>query len=182
MRLTLIPLATLITVLAPSMASAGSTGCAALPANFQVAPMYRSTVETLVARSPTLTRQCLTIAAAHHVTVTLHAAQAGDHCRARTSFRRLGDGRLRASIAIPPSADFAELLAHELEHVVEQIEDIDLVSLAAIRNSGVHRVGRNVFETMRAKAAGLRAAGELVACRPDDATCVRHVPVLASLD
>src|SRR5690606_36201445 len=59
------------------------------------------------------------------------------------------------------SAELPELLAHELEHVVEQIERLDLVRLSRVRDSGVYRIEGNRFETLRAQAAGPAARQEL---------------------
>ena len=40
-------------------------------------------------------------------------------------------------MAIPPVDDHVELIAHELEHVIEQLDDIDLRTLAKVPSSGV---------------------------------------------
>ena len=61
---------------------------------------------------------------------------------------------------VPAGTLFAELLAHEFEHVLEQIEGVDLAALAA--SSGAARqVEAGVFESERARAAGRAVAGEL---------------------
>ena len=57
--------------------------------------------------------------------------------------------------------DITELLPHELEHVLEQVEGIDLPALAKRRASGVQEVGRGVYETERARGAGLMALREV---------------------
>jgi hypothetical protein len=57
-------------------------------------------------------------------------------------------------VHLPPSSDHAELIAHELEHIIEQIEGIDLRSMARVRNSGVYQMELAAFETDRAQEAG----------------------------
>ena len=88
-------------------------------------------------------------------------------CRARTTFIRDRTDGLRAIIDLPVSVDVVELLAHEFEHVVEQIEGVNLRRLARRRDSGVRMVGPGRFETDRAYRAGLEAAAEVIArdCR-----------------
>ena len=54
----------------------------------------------------------------------------------------------------------SELLAHEFEHILEQIEGLDLRRLARVKGSGVHEVEYAVFETDRAQAAGRVVAAE----------------------
>jgi hypothetical protein len=67
------------------------------------------------------------------------------------------------------SSHLAELVAHEFEHVIEQIEGVNLRKLARAKGSGVHEIEREVFESDRAQAAGRVVAAE--------ATFLRRVPV-----
>jgi hypothetical protein len=137
--------------------------CEALPPNLEIPAIYHADVMRLVARSPTLRRQCAAIAAAA-VTVRIvvygTATFFGD-CRARGTFQRLRSGRLDARIDLPFTRDFPELLAHELEHVVEQIEGVPLQELAERRADGVRRARGGAFETRRALEAGRAAAIEV---------------------
>lgn len=78
-------------------------------------------------KSRTLRAQCLEIAAARqtYVSVTLSLSPMDPEARARSIARRYQSGLLVVEIQIPPaSGDFAELLAHELEHVTELIERV----------------------------------------------------------
>lgn len=151
----------LILVPVSSLAQSPGDACVELPSNIRVADGYRAWVVDLIARSPTLHRQCVAIARAPSVAVRFdftHRLIGVD--RARTSFTRDRGQVMSAVIAIPLSRDFTELLAHELEHVVEQIEGVNLRRLSQVRDSGVRQVGHNVFETTRALAAGRAAARE----------------------
>ena len=56
-----------------------------------------------------------------------------------------------------------ELIAHEFEHIIEQLDGVDLAAHAAQRHTGVFAIGhrRDIFETMRAKRAGRKVVSEL---------------------
>jgi hypothetical protein len=74
-------------------------------------------------------------------------------CRAMSVIRRHGRA-LRADVQLPPGQALAELVGHEFEHLLEQVEGLDLRALSRIRGSGVHEVDREVFESDRAIEAG----------------------------
>src|SRR5688572_3526195 len=83
--------------------------CSQLPANVHVASSYRPWMVDLIARSPTLRRQCEAITAASHVQIYLEAARhLTGCCRARANFTRTGR-TIHVVIEIPLTADFAEL-------------------------------------------------------------------------
>jgi len=173
-------LALVALTLTPASTVAQTMDAAALPRNINVPDVYAQWIEALIARSPTLQRQCALIAAADRVLVQLSSGpRTSPFSRARTTFTRDHSG-LRADVFVPVSSDFAELLAHELEHVIEQIEGLNLRRLARHRQSGVRRIGNNAFETARASDAGLAAAGEIWAC--SGAECGARVVVVASKD
>jgi len=130
-----------------------------MPPNLDIPSAYRSTLETMLERSPMFRRQCLRLAAAPQLAVVvhmLHPLTSGP--RARTQITRDGS-RLVASVQINPLGDFMELLAHELEHVIEQLDGIDLAAKAAVAHSGV-RGGLDGFETSRAMRVGTVVAIE----------------------
>jgi hypothetical protein len=143
------------------------TACYELPANIHAAAELRAPVAQLLARSPTLRAQCAVIAGAAGTDVTI--AIVIDHrehqVRARSTARRYGTALLIVDVELPPaSPDFAELLAHELEHVTEMIERIDFEALSATH--GGHHIGRlpdGSFESDRATRAGRAAAAEVEA-------------------
>jgi hypothetical protein len=61
----------------------------------------------------------------------------------------------------PNLRDQSEYLAHEIEHVLEQIEGVDLTSAVAKGVRGARRIdGGRTFETDRATAVGRLVAGE----------------------
>jgi hypothetical protein len=68
-----------------------------------------------------------------------------------------------ASITIAPPHDAVELIAHEFEHIIEQLDGVDLASRAAVPRSGVHEQPGTpgMFETVRATRIGQRVAAEV---------------------
>jgi hypothetical protein len=131
------------------------------PANLSIPATYRVTVEQMLQRSPMFRRQCLRLAAAPHLEVTvrmLHPFASGPH--ARTQITQSADGRLLAAVEINPAGNFMELLAHELEHVIEQLDGIDLKARAAVADSGVRNATGGTFETSRAVRVGAVVAFE----------------------
>ena len=145
----------------PARWSAGAP--ASLPPNLIVLGPYRSLLESMLRRSPTFARQCQRIAGAPQLTVTLEVAavRTTRTQRARTDIARRRGG-LRATIVIAQPVHFVELVAHEIEHIIEQLDEIDLASKAALRHTGVEALDNDgrVFETVRAHRVGLRVAAE----------------------
>jgi hypothetical protein len=156
-------MAVLSVLIFPSSTIAGSSGVesrptrAALPRNISFDKAVH--LEEYLAGSPTLRRQFEVIGAAA-VTVAIRVSPIGlpEFRRAETSMGRYSLGRIKAQVTVPPGPDFLELLAHELEHVVEQIEGVDLAALA--RTGAATRTSRGTYETVRAHEAGRAAASE----------------------
>ena len=126
-----------------------------VPSNLTVPSTHRSTIERMLERSAMFRRQCLRLAAAPHLSVIvrmLHPLTGGN--RAHTEIKRENGNRLVASVKINPLGDFTELLAHELEHVIEQLDGIDLAAKAAMSQSGVRSCVGGTFETNRAMRVG----------------------------
>lgn len=130
------------------------------PANVAMEADVREFVEEAAARSPTLRRQLEAIAGAPaYIDVRVTGAPMRAFSRATTTIRRYESGYIRAEVVLPVNGDQVELLAHELEHVVEQIERVDLAALE--REGRAWRDASGVFETERAHVAGRAAAAEV---------------------
>jgi hypothetical protein len=140
-------------------------GQAAIPSNLQITPLYRELVERMIRRSPTFRRQLLRIAGVPQLTVQLQTVVRSwtREARATTEFVRKVDGRFIARVEISAMDNDVELIAHELEHVIEQLDEIDLAAKAAQPNSGVRRstTSGTLFETTRAAHIGLQVAQEV---------------------
>jgi hypothetical protein len=136
-----------------------------LPKNLIVPEMYRDMVESMRLRSPTFRRQCMRIASASRLTVVLQPGPPPPHLRALawTRVERI-DGRLEATIRLGKDYPAPGLIAHELEHVIEQLDGVDLNRQSRLESSGVHECmcgGATAFETARAVRAGLQVTTEL---------------------
>jgi hypothetical protein len=149
----------------PVVFTARGGDCPTLPVNIQAERSLAPVITQLMARSLTLRAQCLRIAAspATHVSITATVAIMEAGTRARSFARRYLSGLLVVEVQIPPAArDFAELLAHELEHVSELIDGVHFEALAAAGNPEiVRRRSDGSFESERARRAGMAAAAEV---------------------
>ncbi len=138
-----------------------------LPDSIKLSDGLEPMVHWALEHSPSFRRQCRALAAAPDLRATVRVAfrPAGATARARTSFRQGEWGALAAEIEIRSAPDLTELLAHEFEHLIEQLDGVDLQALA--RKGEARRLSDGAFETDRAIAAGLQVAGEVVDNAPD---------------
>lgn len=148
----------------PSASDTAPVPVIARPLNIQIDPLLQPLVDKLLRQSPTVRRQWQTIAANRLVRVSLISSpllRESTAARARTAVSRYAFGSVRAVVELPSAVDITELLAHELEHVLEQVEGLDLPALAKDGSSGVQQLGRGVYETERARNAGFAAMREV---------------------
>ena len=103
--------------------------------------------------------------AAPRATITMSYGQPIGTSRARTAFRQTETGGLDAQIEIRSASDMSELLGHEFEHLIEQLDGVDLSAMA--RGGEARRLTDGAFETDRAIAAGQQVAGEVIDNAPD---------------
>jgi hypothetical protein len=109
--------------------------------------------------SPTFRDQCWKLAAAGAALI-VEPASSGETWRAQTRIRRMDDGATIARARVRPGAHSVELIAHELEHVLEYLEGVKFLMEAHRSSSRVSLVG-GAYETGRAVAAGHRVAREV---------------------
>ena len=144
-----------------------------MPPNVSVVPVLMPVFEEIAAVSPTFNAQCARIASAKYVHVVVNAVMASSTTSrgtARTTMRRFASGALLANVEMPvplTTLVYAELFGHEFEHIIEQIDRVDLDALALVRN-GATRLPDGAYETARARKAGRVIADE--AERPSAAT------------
>ena len=133
--------------------------CASMiPGNIQ-AGLFTQDVLALLQGSPTFRGQCERIASARDVRVELSLVRLPGIVRAETSIGRYKSGALKADVRIAPGPDYRALIAHEFEHIIEQIDGVNLREEAATGRAWL--VERNVFETRRASETGDRVRREL---------------------
>ncbi len=129
-----------------------------------VDPFFKETFEEVLAASPTLRDEYDRIAASPHVRVWVAPLHEGlINSTARTTFGR-SSGVLMARVEVVSPLrefEFAEMLAHEFEHVLEQVEGVRLDALAGKHATGVSKFSDGAFETDRAHQVGRAAAVEV---------------------
>jgi hypothetical protein len=133
---------------------------AVLPPNLVAPQVLRPLLTRMWRSSATFRRQCAQVAEHPEVTIRVALDPRTTHGRAISRVDRRETG-LSASVQIEmrDPARYVEYLAHELEHVLEQIEGVDLVRLKRQRVDGVAHVGGQ-DETARARSVGRAVARE----------------------
>ena len=137
-----------------------------IPGNISVDAKFRSLLETMFARSPTFRRQCARIESERGLAVGVRHVPAPLEGGARgiTYISRSAGGEIVAEVTFGRLDDAIEIVAHEFEHIIERLDNIDLATKARRAQSGVHAVnlGRFVmFETRRALKVGRQVAEEV---------------------
>jgi hypothetical protein len=127
------------------------------PCRLVVKPTLLGVVEDGWETSATLRRQCEDLAAARAV-VVLQWGSTDSQSRA-LSRMDVQDGVVVAHITIPPVSEAFELVAHELQHVLEKVRGLDFEGEAGRPGSGVWRAFGG-YETQAAIDAGRQAARE----------------------
>jgi hypothetical protein len=147
----------------------------ALPSNLEVASVFRLVLDKMWQASPTFRGQWRRLAAGSPVRVSVlveDLPRPASSSKARTVLRHQDGSLVSAHVYLKPSLDAAELIAHELEHILEQLDRVDLQAQAG--NGVVWKAGDGAFETRRAIEAGRRVAREVTT--GSDVTDVRHLP------
>jgi Tol biopolymer transport system component len=145
-----------------------------LPSNLEVAPVFRLFLDKMFQASPTFRGQWRRLAAGTglHVSVLVEdLPRPASSSKARTVLGHQDGSLVSARVYLKPSLDAAELIAHELEHILEQLDGVDLQAQGG--NGVVWKAGDGAFETRRAIEAGRRVAREITG---SDVTDVRHLP------
>ena len=106
---------------------------------------------------------------------------------ARAAMRRQSGALVSVNIHLTRFEDPIELIAHEIEHVIEQLEGVDLEAQAGTGNVWKREDG--AFETRRAIEVGRRVAREVNAAEdptasdgPEDSVSLRLTPSLSTTD
>ena len=132
-----------------------------LPANLTVVPVFQSFLDSMWRSSPTFRRQCSRLVAAEGLSVALRIEdlQRRPSFDARTVFVRRGGVLVAAHVFLSLSPAAPELIAHEVEHVLEQLDGVDLA--AHVGSGNVWKRADGAFETRRATEVGRRVAREM---------------------
>jgi hypothetical protein len=135
-----------------------------VPSNIIAPQSHRALMEHMLRRSAMFRRQCQRIGATPDLLVRVESADVGSPwTRARTNIAKQPDGTLLATVQLAAPEHYVELIAHEFEHIIEQLDGIDLPSRARLGSTGVSRAfaSANAFETERAKRIGMMVSAEV---------------------
>jgi hypothetical protein len=144
---------------------------AAFPTNIEAPPFIASLMRQMWVASPTFRRQCARIARAANgrIAIALRKPHSSE-MRAASVIERRKAGVWVASVDVFIDRDLVEMIAHELEHVIEQIDGVDLPRLAQQGLAGVMTGSGEHYETARAVATGKRVAAEYATSRTRSAS------------
>jgi hypothetical protein len=131
-----------------------------IPRHVYVATCLRKTVERMLQRSKTFRMQMADIARTPRVGIAIRLETPRNGRRADTQIRRCDTCVVLATISIRSVVDQAELVAHEIEHVREQIEGVPVVRLARAGRGAWANDG--VYETTRAIRVGQVVRSEMM--------------------
>jgi hypothetical protein len=153
-----------IVTLALSTATAtvsAQEGAQGPPSNLK-AGRFQSVVDGMWRDSATFRQQCLRLGAQGGliVTVTADWPRPEASSRAKTTIMRKGR-RMFADIVLQSPYDRIELIAHEIEHVIEQLDGVKLRTTECEGS----RNPPGVYESCRAVEAGRRVAREVEEAR-----------------
>ena len=132
-----------------------------LPPNVTIPAAFADFVEDMLRSSPTFRAQCSRIAREASLRVVVRKSLLAPAQAAITRLIRRSDGYLDAEVELGAFGDVVLLVAHEFEHIIEQLDGVDLTSMAARPGTGVRtdpRTGQ--FETDRAIVVGRLVARE----------------------
>jgi len=140
-----------------------STSSRATATSIQFAPELRREVEELLQYSPTFRAQYQRIAETPRIVVGVRVdvRLTQTNYRARTTFRHYSSGLIVADVLIGPGSQRGESIAHEFEHILEQLDGQDLKQMAKSNAKDVWYSGSDVIETERAIKAGRTVRDEL---------------------
>lgn len=129
----------------------------------QIQSVLRSSIDDMLRVSPTFRSQYQRIAESQRIVVgvSIDAHLVQGSYRARSIIRRYTTGLLVVDVAVAPGPQQAEWIAHEFEHIIEQLEGKDLRALVAAHARDVWISSETMIETKRAMRAGQMVLDEM---------------------
>ena len=133
------------------------------PDTIRISPELIPSITAMLQASPTFREQYQRIVTTPKLILNARTDMTFMHraFRARSCMRRYDSGLLVVSMDIAPGAEQAEWLAHEFEHVLEQIEGLSLPTLAAHGHRETWFSSDQMVETSRATRAGRLVRAEM---------------------
>jgi len=141
---------------------------AMVPANLKAPASLQPILEEVLRRSPTFRRQMLQLRRAPRVRMAISYGNLSiwHLLRAESTMYRYEFGAMKVDTRLYTVHDIVDVIAHELEHVCEQIEGLDVKALAHRAHSGVYNTGAH-YETQRAVLTGRQVAREALGINTD---------------
>lgn len=130
-------------------------------ARVEVDGKLQGLIDDLLQRSPAFRRQWERMLGVPRLSVRIelvHAYRVLD-AHAATAVSTLPDGSRLAVVAIPGGSRLAELIAHEMEHILERLDGARVATQHALGDLSIRRAS-NTFETARAVLVGQMVAAE----------------------
>lgn len=127
-----------------------------LPDSILISPDLRPHIDAMLEGSPTFRQQFDRIVTTPKLIITARFDPTFQErgFKARSCMRRYDTGLLMVSMDIGVSPSPVEWIAHEFEHVLEQLDGVPLKGLVDRWRSGVWFSGSEMVETWRAMRAG----------------------------
>jgi hypothetical protein len=147
------------------------------PTNIVVQAELRAAVAQLWEGSPTFRAQCQKIGEhkRYRVAVVIEPSLSLSRSfRAQCVMRAYSSGFVTARVMVPRSLHVTELIPHELEHIVEHIEGVNVKRNVNKPGRDTYDAGGGRIETVRASRVGRQARQELEASRDAVATLTRR--------
>lgn len=129
----------------------------ALPSNIVMPKNLKPILQRMIERSRTFRLQCQKIDSAPQLRIAIELVPRllDCECRALSKIKRYDTGFLLIKMQIlVPNIHLIEVIGHEFEHALEQIEGLDLRVLASTQGEHVYKSAGGGFETRRAMRAG----------------------------
>jgi hypothetical protein len=167
---------------APDALKAGparyAAACVAPRPVLRAESFFEPTIAQMWQRSPTFRRQVTRLVASGLiVTIEKCWTQCSGSLRAQTTVTYQHGVLARANVQIQLRlSEMPELIAHELEHVIEQLDGVDLVRLASRGSRLVNVDQSGHYETARADHIGRTVAAEYRAGVEMAPACERTTP------
>jgi hypothetical protein len=133
---------------------------ALLPSNILIPDGLKPTFNKLLKRSATFRQQCRRINNTGNLRIMIKVVPSiPNGLRAQSVVSRDNKGNVRIILQTIVMSDYIEMLGHEFEHALEQVEGLDLRSLAS-KGTDVYQQWNGTFETGRAVRTGRIVASE----------------------
>jgi hypothetical protein len=139
---------------------------ATLPSNVFMPRYFQIVFHELLNRSITFKHQCRQINATHKLRITIQFHPSlPNRFRSLSKVRRTKNDYIIIVVQVALTSDYVEMLGHEFEHALEQVEGLNLQELSKLKKCRVYRQWNGSYETERAIQAGRTVSNEFYSFR-----------------